>query len=243
MTYFRFHLVFTLPALVVLAVWPPQPFWEGANASAALWVLVAVMVFTTPWDNFAVARGIWGFPRGRYLFRVHHLPIEEYGFFIIQSLMVMLFCAKLVIWLPERESLGEVSPGSPSAWVPLMVALLVWGVAGIVFRKLPRRRPGLHYAWHLLFWFLPVILLQWLLAWPILAPRWDMLLLATSVVGGYLSLADLHAIRQGIWHFDENQITGHKIGGAMPWEEAAFFLLTSLLVAQSYLMLLPEAAR
>jgi hypothetical protein len=29
----------------------------------------------------------------------------------------------------------------------------------------------------------------------------------------------------------------------MPWEEAAFFYLTSLLVAQSYLVLLPEALR
>lgn len=39
--------------------------------------------------------------------------------------------------------------------------------------------------------------------------------------------------------FDEKQITGWKIGGMMPWEEAAFFYITSFLVAQTFLILLP----
>jgi hypothetical protein len=32
-------------------------------------------------------------------------------------------------------------------------------------------------------------------------------------------------------------VTGYKFGGILPWEEVAFFHLTSLLVAQSYLLL------
>ena len=39
------------------------------------------------------------------------------------------------------------------------------------------------------------------------------------------------------------KITGVKLGGILPWEEIAFFFLTSLLVAQSYLLLLPEDLR
>jgi hypothetical protein len=34
-----------------------------------------------------------------------------------------------------------------------------------------------------------------------------------------------------------------KLGGVLPWEEIAFFFLTSLLVAQSYLLLLPGDLR
>jgi len=53
----------------------------------------------------------------------------------------------------------------------------------------------------------------------------------------------LAAVRAGTWFFDEKQITGVKLGGILPWEEVAFFFLTSLLVAQSYLLLLPADLR
>ena len=39
------------------------------------------------------------------------------------------------------------------------------------------------------------------------------------------------------------KVTGLRLAKVLPWEEAAFFFLTSLLVAQSYLLLLPENAR
>jgi lycopene cyclase domain-containing protein len=56
-------------------------------------------------------------------------------------------------------------------------------------------------------------------------------------------VADWIAIGKGIWFFDEEQITGWKIRGVMPWEEAAFFYVTSLLVAQTFLILLPAGLR
>ena len=63
--------------------------------------------------------------------------------------------------------------------------------------------------------------------------------MVTAAFGIYYTLADLVAVRAGTWFFDEKQITGVKLGGVLPWEEIAFFFLTSLLVAQSYLLLLP----
>jgi lycopene cyclase domain-containing protein len=68
-------------------------------------------------------------------------------------------------------------------------------------------------------------------------------LVPTLVIGTYLCLADWVAIKKGIWFFDEEQITGWKIRGMMPWEEAAFFYITSLLVAQTFLILLPANLR
>ena len=50
------------------------------------------------------------------------------------------------------------------------------------------------------------------------------------------------AVRSGIWFFDEKQILGIKIAG-LPLEEVLFFLLTSLLVTQSLLLLLPKDYR
>ena len=83
---------------------------------------------------------------------------------------------------------------------------------------------------------LPVVAIQWVLGPDLLAPRLPLIGLVTGLVGGYLTCADLLAVRWGLWHFDERQITGWKLGGILPWEEAVFFFLTSLLVAQSFIL-------
>jgi putative membrane protein len=85
---------------------------------------------------------------------------------------------------------------------------------------------------HLLFWMLPVVAIQWLIggAW---IGRPVAVCGAALLVGGILTLFDAIAIRHGIWFFDESQTLGIKVGN-VPIEEAIFFLLTALLVAQSY---------
>jgi lycopene cyclase domain-containing protein len=70
-----------------------------------------------------------------------------------------------------------------------------------------------------------------------------LLALVTAAFGIYYTLADLAAVRAGTWFFDEKQITGVKLARVLPWEEIVFFFLTSLLVAQSYLLLLPSDLR
>jgi lycopene cyclase domain-containing protein len=107
-----------------------------------------------------------------------------------------------------------------------------------------RRRGGpcVNYAIHLA-WFLPVIYAQWVLAPFLFLAHIGLLATVTFAFGTYYTLADLVAVRGGTWHFDEKQITGVKLIGLLPWEEVAFFFLTSLLVAQSYLLLLPSDLR
>ncbi len=243
MTYARFHLLLTLPVLLLLILVDGGRAIQGGGGMAVGLVLLAVMVFTSPWDNYAAACGIWGFPPGRYLFKIGWLPVEEYAFFVIQSLMVVFASSIALRILPERTSLAVIEPFAPATLAAMGGVLVVWLLAGLLLCRLPRRCPCLHYAWHLFYWFTPIIALQWALAWPILTPRADTLALVTLVVGGYLCLADWIAIRAGVWTFDRAQTTGHTLGGEMPWEEAAFFFLTSLLVAQSYIMLVPEAMR
>jgi len=243
MTYFRFHLAFNAPLLLILALWPGQALWESPFLYPCLVLLAVVMIFTSPWDNFAVAKGIWGFPREKFSWQIGWLPIEEYAFFIIQSVEVMLLLILLFRYFPGAESLREVDPTAPSVWIPCGAFFFAWILFGFVNRNLPRNSPKYHYAWHLLYWFLPVILLQWILAWPIFLPRLHLILIPTLAIGTWLSFADFIAIGKGIWHFDEKQITGWKLRGIMPWEEIAFFYLTSLLVSQSFIMLVPEAVR
>lgn len=228
--------------MLLLALWPGQPLWQGPAFLPLLILLAIVLLFTSPWDNFAIRCRIWDFPEERLLGRVDRLPYEEIAFFIIQTLLVVLLLG-LLIPTTGRASLGPVDFTQPATAISTGLGLLLWLSFGLVAGRRIWGRLHLRYAWHLLYWFLPLILLQWLFAWTILLPRWDLILVATLLVGTWLSLADWFAVREGIWFFDPAQITGWKVAGILPWEEIAFFYLTSLLVAQSYLILVPEPLR
>jgi len=228
--------------LVLLAAlnWP-EPWTAGEGLALGL-VLLAVMVFTTPWDNLAAKWGIWGFPPEKYSLRFGYLPIEEYAFFLLQSLNVILAVRQLFHFFPDWQTGQETDIGKWTL-ICLGVSVFPWAVVTWQLRLLRRKAgPCVNYAIHLA-WFLPVIYAQWVLAPSLFWAHAGLLATVTAVFGIYYTLADLAAVRAGTWFFDEKQITGVKLGGILPWEEIAFFFLTSLLVAQSYLLLLPSDLR
>ena len=242
MTYLRFHLIFNLPLLILLAALNgPLPWTTGEGAAPGL-VLLAVMIFTAPWDNLAAKWGIWGFPREKYSLRLGYLPVEEYAFFLLQSTNVILALRALFHFFPDWQT-GQVTEIGRWTLVCLAASVIPWAFVAIQLRWL-RRKAGarVNYAVHLA-WFLPVIFSQWVLAPWLFWGHAGLLTLVTAGFGSYYTLADLAAVRAGTWFFDEKQITGVKLGGLLPWEEIAFFFLTSLLVAQSYLLLLPGDLR
>jgi lycopene cyclase domain-containing protein len=242
MTYLRFHLIFNLPLLVLLAALNGPGPWTREEATAFALVLLAVMIFTTPWDNLAVKWGIWGFPREKYSLRLGYLPVEEYAFFLLQSANVMLAIRALFRFFPDWQT-GLETTIEPWTLIGLGASVIPWIVVVIQLRWIRRKAgPRVNYAIHL-GWFLPVIYCQWILAPQLFWAHAGLLALATASFGIYYTLADLVAVRAGTWFFDEKQITGVKLAGLLPWEEIAFFFLTSLLVAQSYLLLLPSELR
>lgn len=105
MTYFQFHLVFNLPALLLL-LWLARRRLEAAHWKWIAIICAIVFLATTPWDNWAVHRGIWSFdwerttpiavPAFGILWR---LPAEEYAFFLIETVMVSLLT---ILTLPAR---------------------------------------------------------------------------------------------------------------------------------------------
>ena len=104
MTYLQFHLLFNLPALLVLLGLAWRRGRLGLRQARAIGILcVIVMVATTPWDNWAVHKGIWSFAEGRTtLITVPlggidwRLPAEEYAFFLIETVLVSLFALLLL---------------------------------------------------------------------------------------------------------------------------------------------------
>lgn len=92
-----------------------------------------------------------------------------------------------------------------------------------------------NYLIHLLLWMLPIVLMQWAAFFKILLTQTKAILITPLVLGIYLSLTDVVAVKEGIWFFDETQILGFFILG-VPIEEWLFFYITALLVTQSFIL-------
>jgi lycopene beta-cyclase len=204
-------------------------------------VVMIVMAFTSPWDNWAVKKGIWDFPPKRIWFRIGYLPIEEYIFFVWQTLNVILSVRWFMLTFPSWRT-GILTPVGPVQGGLLLIIIIIWVSKGLRMDWRPVSERN-WYAWHLLFWFVPVIFLQWAIAGLLFWHYAPVLLGATLWWGTYYTLADWVAVRQKVWYFDRRKINSWRLAKVLPWEEIAFFYLTSLLVAQSYLMLLPSSLR
>jgi phytoene synthase len=98
LSYAQFHYVFTLPALAVL--WAASAL-IGVSSNPnqvehvkrffcwSLGMCLVATVYTTPWDNALVWSGVWSYPSERPIWGLlGWVPIEEYAFFSIETLMV-----------------------------------------------------------------------------------------------------------------------------------------------------------
>ena len=99
-----------------------------------------------------------------------------------------------------------------------------------------------HYFLHLVLWAVPIIAVQWIPGWRTILRNLRAVVL--PALGGtlFFSAVDAFAIRDGIWFFDPQQILGWHLG-PLPIEEVLFFFLTSWLVAQSFVLMLPARLR
>ena len=85
-------------------------------------------------------------------------------------------------------------------------------------------------------WAVPVILVQWVVAWRELW-RWRRLLAVSALLATlYLGACDAFALGHGIWRVDPARTLGLK-AGPLPLEEFVFYGVTNLMAAQGFIML------
>ena len=99
-----------------------------------------------------------------------------------------------------------------------------------------------HYFLLLVGWAGPILALQWVVGWRAFRRNLRAVFWPPLLATVFFTACDSVAVRGGLWFFDERQILGWRVG-ALPVEEALFFLLTSLLVTQSLLLVLPASYR
>ena len=229
MTYLEFHLAFTAPPLVALALLQGRtrgPWWP-----LALLVGLA-FVWTTPWDNYLVAREVWTYPLDRVLARVSYVPVEEYAFFVIQTVATGL-------WVRLLQARWPVPAGPPGSTRSRVAGAVAFGALAVLGAALWAWGGHGLYLGLILVWACPVLAMMWGVGGHLLVARRRLLLWAVAPPTLYLWVADRIAIGLGIWDITDATRTGAEIVG-LPVEEALFFLVTNLMVAQGLVMLEPS---
>ena len=244
MTYFGVLLRFVGPPLVILAAitvydlahgkrmpshyrtWPAWAVFVGHIAIA--------LVYTTPWDNYLVATRVWWYEPSLVTgITLGWVPIEEYTFFVVQTMVAGLWLLAIMRRLrrPEQPFVQRRA----LRWSATTVGAILW--AGSLASLLIGWAQG-EYMALIGLWFLPPILLQFVFGADILWHYRRLVLYGILPPFVYLCLVDAIAIHSGTWTINPDNILGVYLSGVLPLEEMTFFLVTNVLIVFGMVLML-----
>jgi len=249
MTYFGFLLRFLfVPILIFLAI----TLWDNKNGKQiqdfrngrAVWIGIAVHVFlaiayTTPWDNYLVATGVWYYnPELVTGIVFGYVPIEEYTFFVVETILAGLWW-----WFLSRRlspPTDEFKPNKKFVQISSVFLIIIWMIFTYLFFFGDTKWTYLGIT---LFWALPAILPQLLFGADILWQYRKLVFWAIMVPGMYLSLMDIVALQDTTWSISKSQTTGILFFGILPLEEVVFFFITNVLITFGMTLLLANVSQ
>jgi len=229
LTYLQFHLVFSLPVLALL--WYLAPRYGAVRrrrATAGIAILVAIAyLYTTPWISYMIRQGAWWYADGAVLVRALSIPLGEYLFFTIQT-VVTAFALHLIGFDPTFRE-GDFDRG------PRVAGVLAGGamVAGGLW--LTTLDSSYLYLGGLVAWVGPVVALQWAVGGGYLVRTPRMWLAATLLPAAYFWVADRIAIAMGTWQLSAEYTTGVAVLG-LPIEEMLFFAAAGVMTVNGLVL-------
>jgi lycopene cyclase domain-containing protein len=250
MTYFGFLAQFLVIPIILLAAFNWSDLHRGLTLPQALWgwpawkVLLGhigvALIYTTPWDNYLVATGVWSYhPALVAGITWGWVPIEEYTFFVLQPLLTGLWLLYLARRLPAVDC--RPIPHAHQLRRTLLLGLgLLW--LAMIAVLVSAWQPGVYLAL-ILVWALPPIMLQIGFGADILWRHRRLILLTLLPATVYLSLADALAIGSGTWTIDPAQSLQIYLGSVLPVEEFIFFLITNVLLVFGIVLALAHESR
>jgi lycopene cyclase domain-containing protein len=229
LTYLQFHLVFSLP--VVAALWYLAPRYDPLRrrrATAGIAILVAIAyVYTTPWISYMIRRGAWWYADGAVLVRALSIPLGEYLFFTIQT-VVTAFALHLIGFDPTFRE-GDFDRVPRVAGVVAGVAMVGGGLWLVTID------PSYLYLGGLIAWVGPVVALQWAVGGGYLVRTPRIWLAATLIPAAYFWIADRIAIEMGTWQLSPELTTEVTVLG-LPIEEMLFFVSAGVMTVNGLVL-------
>jgi len=253
MTYFGFLLCFlVIPILIFLAIayWDQknnQPI-NGFRNGRAVWIGIGIhillaVIYTTPWDNYLVATGVWYYnPKLVTGLLIGYVPIEEYTFFVLETILSGLwwwFLARRMALSPFPPK-DSFNPTNFPIYVSSCLLLPLWLLFTYLFFF---GASTWTYLSIILFWALPPIFMQLLFGADILWHYRRLVFWGIVVPGLYLSLMDIVALQETTWSISPAQTTGILFFGILPLEEVVFFFITNVLITFGMTLLLANVSQ
>lgn len=251
MTYFGFLFRFLLiPILIFLFI----HYWDsrtrkpipGFQNGRAVWIGIGIhillaVLYTTPWDNYLVATGVWYYnPKLVTGLVLGYVPIEEYTFFVVETILAGLWWWFLARRLSLASARRETNLTRLLVYLPTSVLVVLWLVFTWLFFFGAAKWTYLSI---ILFWALPPIFIQLLFGADILWRYRNLVFWAIAVPGTYLSLMDIVALRETTWSISATQTTGILFFGILPLEEVVFFFITNTLITFGLTLLLAHVSQ
>ncbi|MFX0185266.1 MAG: lycopene cyclase domain-containing protein [Candidatus Hodarchaeota archaeon] len=236
LTYFTFLFFFIGIPLTIVSIFYVKKYQGGDESRQrgirkilfALSILIAVaFIYTTPWDNFLVENAIWYYETSKVMgIIIGFVPIEEYIFFIVQTLLIGLFFGWILI---RKNKIKHFQHSSNINFhlVSSFFLLIIWFLSLFTFLI---SIESLTYLNLILLWGLPPIMIQLIFGADILWSSRRDLVLTITLSTIYLAIADAIAISEGIWTISSATSTGILLAGILPVEEFIFFLITNILI-------------
>ncbi len=249
LTYLSFLLLFIGLPLVITIGFYISKFLQAnvtekkliLNILLALFILAPIaLIYTTPWDNFLVENSIWFYESTKVLgIIIGFVPIEEYSFFVFQTLLIGLLFGWLFL---RRENETETNSVffSKIRVLPMIALISIWVMALITFIN---GIEPLTYLNLILLWGIPPILIQLVYGADILWLRRHDVFSGISLSTLYLGAADAIAIFDGIWTISKGTSTGLLILQILPIEEFLFFLTTNILIIFGLTLIIDSRSR
>jgi len=231
LTYVGFHAVFVAPPLLVLASVTASTHNETRSVVRvipAIAILILALVYTTPWDNYLIHRGVWWYGDGTVAGRLWLAPLEEYLFVLLQPIVATLWLGLISKAFPDTPQTVTMTVRDRIGGIGAALAVGALGIAMLT-------HSATFYMGAILSWAGPVLVLQWAVGWRQLLARWRLVVVGTAAPALYFAGADRIAIEYEIWTIAGEYTTGLTVGG-LPIEEGLFFFVTTLFVVQGLVL-------
>lgn len=240
MTYLEYLLIFIiLPIVVEIGILYTLQVKYNKRISfipsiiSIILLSCIALIYTTPWDNYLVAHTIWSYdPQKVVGIILGYVPIEEYSFFILQTLFVSLILTIAVQLQFVSIPNNNLKHFDASKLVFVSMLTLLWffcllcyisGIETMLYMNL------------LLLWGLPPIIFQVIVGWKIMRNNAKAIILIILASAIYLSLTDFIAIFDGVWTINSKFTVG-IVFGVIPLEEILFFFITSSLITLGFIL-------
>lgn len=226
LTYVDVHFLYTLPVIVALAL-ICRPFVSRSEVFKIGFISTLALVYTTPWDNYIIYHGAWTYPADRVWTVVGYVPVEEYAFFVIQTVLTGLWTLLCTRWSTPCLCFNyDKRSHLLIRWIPIgaMVAITAVG-----YRIAVPGQPTF-YLGCILGWVCPVLAFMWFGAGNYFVRKIVSSTVAITVPTVYLCWVDRIAMRDNVWHIDEASSLNVFVADHLPVEEALFFFVTNVMI-------------